>query len=305
MVSVGKVHGDDLLYRFFLRLSESEPELFAVVPQLFVESMAIWLPLEVYQHSPVVLPWVVRDSKCRANKPKSIPDQWSAPNGSGYLRDYNSLIKSLPRSLGVRGPKGSRLNGKRMGTEFVASHIWRKLDGGQSANQVPILNTFVPNLVWLPSQIAKLSDLDGGIVQQTLKVMSHRIYAGAPIDEHLRPIVAEAWSMLPLPEAPTEIDVDLEKLNWFVSTERFLALRKARLAQVIDALNALDAGEPLTQKVIATRYTEGLPAVDADRRKRLLEFLSRFVAPPEASPLFTDRVHGDVTPTHRPAHTDD
>ena len=88
--------------------------------------------------------------------------------------------------------------------------------------------------------------------------------------------------MLPLPEAPTEIDVDLGKLNWFVSTERFLAGRKVRLARMIDALNALEAGEPLTQKVIATRYTDGLPSVDADRRKRLLGFLSRFVAPTDA-----------------------
>lgn len=279
MVNTSKIHGDDLLYRFFRRLADSEPELFAVVSQLFVESMAIWLPLNVYQHNPVLLPWVVRDPKCRGSKQKGIPDQWSAPDEGGYLRDDNSLVKALPRSLSISGPRGSYLHRKRIGREFVASHIWRKVDKGQSANQVPLLNTFVPNLVWLPAQIAKLSDLDGEIVQLTLKEISHRIYANAPVDDHLEPIVAEAWSMLPMPEPRIDLEVNLKNLNWFVATERFLTLRSGRLAEVISALRTLEAGEPLTRKVVATRYTDGLPTVGADRRKRLIEFLSRFEVP--------------------------
>lgn len=64
-----------------------------------------------------------------------------------------------------------------------------------------------------------------------------------------------------------------------VSMNRFLALRQDRLNAVINALNSLAAGEPLTRKVITTRYTEGLPNVAASRRQELLEFLNRFVAP--------------------------
>ena len=139
--------------------------------------MAIWLPLEVYQHIPVLMPWVVRDPQCRGSKNKNIPDQWASPNEDGYLRDDNSLVKSLTRSLSVRGPKGSHLNGSRMGSEFVASHIWRKVDADRLASRIPLLNTFVPNLVWLPSQIAKLSDIEGGIVQQTLQAISRGIYS--------------------------------------------------------------------------------------------------------------------------------
>lgn len=274
------VHGDDLLYRFFLDLFTSEPELFAVIPQLLVESMAIWLPLDVYQHNPVLLPWVVRDPKCRGNAKTDVPDQWASPNKDGYLRDDNSLVKSLPRSLGVRGPKGSRLNGSRIGSEFVASHIWRRVDADRSANRIPLLNTFVPNLVWLPSQVAKLSDIEGGIVQQTLQAMSHCIYNCAPLDSHLQPIVAEAWSLLPQPVV--RVEIDLSRLNWFASTDRFMAVRKARLMTVIDALTMLAAGEPLTRKVIATRYTEGLPRVGVEPRQELLQFLLRFAAPANA-----------------------
>ncbi len=174
------VHGDDLLYRFFQDLFATEPELFTVVPRLLVESMAIWLPLDVYEGFPVLLPWVVRDPHCRGNTKKGVPDQWGSPNRDGYLRDDNSLVKALPRSLAVRGPKGSHIHGARMGTEFVASHVWRKVNAIDLASRIPLLNTFVPNLVWLPSQVAKLSDVEGGIVQQTLQAMSRAIYGTAP-----------------------------------------------------------------------------------------------------------------------------
>jgi hypothetical protein len=269
------VHGDDLLYRFFLDLLKSEPELFAVVPQLLVESMAIWLPVDVYRQWPVLMPWVVRDPQCRGNTKKNVPDQWASPNKDGYLRDDNSLVKSLTRSLSVRGPKGSHLSGSRMGSEFVASHIWRKVDADRLASRIPLLNTFVPNLVWLPSQIAKLSDREGGMVQQTLQAVSRGIYSSAQVDGSLRPMVAEAWSLLP--EPAVTLEVDLRKLNWFVTADRFFATRKARLSSVIEALQTLAAGESLARKVIATRYTEGLPLVEADRRERLLRFLLGFV----------------------------
>ena len=96
-MNIKVVHGDDLLYRFFLDLLKSEPQLFSVVPQLLVQSMAIWLPTDVYRQWPVLMPWVVRDPQCRGNRKKNIPDQWASPNNDGYLRDDNSLIKSLTR----------------------------------------------------------------------------------------------------------------------------------------------------------------------------------------------------------------
>jgi hypothetical protein len=105
------IHGDDLLYRFFQEALRSNPELFAAVPQLLITTMALWLPLDTYERWPVLLPWVVRDPKCRGNPRRGIPDQWSSPDRSGYLRDDNSLIKALPRALTVKGPKESHVHG--------------------------------------------------------------------------------------------------------------------------------------------------------------------------------------------------
>jgi hypothetical protein len=269
------IHGDDLLYRFFQEALRSNPELFSAVPQLLITTIALWLPLDVYERWPVLLPWVVRDPRCRGNPRRGIADEWSAPDESGFLRDDNSLIKSLPRALRVKGPKGSHVHGARIGNEFVASHVWRVITNEQLASRVPLLNSFAPNLVWLPGQVAKLTDREGGIVQQTLQAMSYEIYRRAPVAPHLADVVEEAWALIPR-STLTPKPFRLEDLNWFEATERFYRTRSARLAAVMDALNATERGFPIRERVVTTRYAAGLPFVSAAARSKLKEFLQRF-----------------------------
>ena len=270
------VHGDDLLYRFFQEALRSEPELFAAVPQMLVRTLAIWMPLETYKEWPVLLPWVVRDPRCRGNARKGVADEWSAPDERGYLRDDNSLVKSLPRALQVRGPRGSHVHGARMGSEFVASHIWREVCAERLASRIPLLNSFLPNLVWLPGQIAKLSDREGGVIQQTLQATAWGIYRNAPVTAHLRPVAEEAWSLIPEPEVSVG-DVDLASLNWFVPTPGFYRTRLARLQSVVAALQAIDEGQTLPDRVVTTRYAAGLPTVAPSARADLRSFLGRFI----------------------------
>lgn len=168
------VHGDDLLYRFFRDLFEDDSELAASIPSRMLIDMGVWLPLDVYYRWPVLLPWVVRDSACRGNRKRGIPDQWSSPNSLGYLRDDNSLVKGLPRSLDIASPRGTSLRGARLGTKFVASHVWREVEGSELASRVPLLNSFVPNLVWLPLQVSKLSDQERSPVQLALQGLAWR-----------------------------------------------------------------------------------------------------------------------------------
>jgi hypothetical protein len=267
------VLGDDLLYRFFRDLFTSDPDAAPALARRLLEATGIWWPLATYREWPLLLPWVVRDPTCRGSKAKSIPDRWAAPDRWGYLRDDNSLIKALPRSLPVTGPVGSHLKGARMGTEFVASHIWREVNHAELASRLPELNSFVPNLVWLPSQVAKLSDLEGSPLQQVLQSMSWSIYRNASVLDHLHPIVEESWALIP---TPTALSVDLDRLNWFEPTSMFFDTRRARLGQVIEALETLRAGGSLTKKVIATRYTEGLPDISSSHREQLLAWLHRF-----------------------------
>jgi hypothetical protein len=275
------IHGDDLLYRFFQSALAREPELYAKMPGLLIQTMSVWFPVDIYRAVPILIPWVVRDPECRGRKRADglviRPDEWSAPNGDGFARDDNSLVKSLPRSLTIRGPRDAHLDGCRLGKEFVASHIWRLVSGPQLASRNPLLNTFVPNLVWLPSQIAKLSDLENGPIQNALKSLSWSIYHDQEVELSLRAVVDEAWAMLPDSSSAVPLTQSaMTELNWFESNARFLGLRRQRLDEVIDALEKIARGEVLTRKVVATRYTEGLPHVTQERREALLQFLRRF-----------------------------
>lgn len=278
------MHGDDLLYRFLHDTLPTEFEdVGGRIALSLLRSTAVWFPIEAYARWPVLLPWVVRDPACRGSVARGLADEWSSPRVDGYLRDDNSLVKSLPRSLRITGPKGHRLDGAFMGREFVASHVWRVVNHAELASRLPLLNTFVPNLVWLPSQVAKLSDREGGVYQQTLQALAIAIYRDAPITPSLRPLVDEAWALLPEP-AVVVADADPATLNWFVPTERFFKMRAARLQSVVRALETLEAGGQLGSKVIATRYTEGLPRVGEQARRDLLSQLQRFSPPEEGMP---------------------
>src|SRR5689334_8621591 len=115
--AVKVIHGDDLIYRFLRDLFTDE-ESFGHVAQALLASTAIWLPTSVYRELPVLVPYVVRDPSCRGGKGQ--PDQWASPDAAGYLRDDNSSIKNIPRTLAIHAPAQKHLNGRRMAREFVA-----------------------------------------------------------------------------------------------------------------------------------------------------------------------------------------
>ena len=168
-----------------------------------------------------------------------------------------------------------------MATEFVAAHVWRlTADGGALASRRPLLNSFIPNVVWLPKQIAKLTDLEGSIVQRTLQEMSWARYRDAEVDPHLREVVEEAWAILPAPTASRADDVD--SWNYFHPPETFVTARVSRVKAVLAAADAVVAGDPLAKKVISTRYTEGLPLVEVSALVALRDHLRRFL-PADAS----------------------
>jgi len=283
-VARNEVKGDDLLYRFFNEVLWSEPELFEKIPRLLVLSMAVWFPKSVYQRMPVLLPWVLRDPTCRGKKSKGkriIPDQWGAPNADGYLRDDNSLVKGLPKSLAIRSESYSFVNGRHLGTEFVAAHIWRENKTGTLASRIPELNTFVPNLVWLPSQVAKLSDREGSHVQTALKEVSWGMYHDLPLTGSAKTVADQSWSLLPKPATPRNV---LEKeLNWFVVTNKFMKTRRSKLSAVVDALEKLRAGEKVSQKLQPSRFRDGLRSVPPRAREKLLSDLTLHIPHGESS----------------------
>ena len=134
-------------------------------------SLGIWFHPEIYSRLPTSVPFAVRDPLSRGSKAKGLLDEWGAPNAEGYFRDDNTLVKNLPKSLRISS--SSRLyDGRRMRSGFVASHLWRELSAGGLASRHPLTYSFVPNVVWLPSEVAKLTDREASFVQSFTQALA-------------------------------------------------------------------------------------------------------------------------------------
>lgn len=162
-----------------------------------------------------------------------------------------------------------------MGTSFVASHIWRELVPGGQASRERATYSFVPNLVWLPSQVSKLSDREGSFVQTYLQTLSWRIYRGVECSPRLKQVVDPIWERLSLRSEAAEVDLpDPSTLNYFRFDEKWIARRVSTLRFVIQALEAVRKGEQSQRRTVSTRCTEGLSGVSRSSVLRLLSELS-------------------------------
>jgi hypothetical protein len=255
------VDGNELLYRFFQALIDIDHELSIVVLKKLISMTAVWLPPETFEKIPILMPWVVRDNSCRKKVTKSVnqPEMWGAPDENGYLRDDNSLINKIPKSLQIVGPKSSPLKGKLIDTGWTASHIWLEIGTGINANRDPRLNSFVPNLVWLPKQIAKLSDIDGGVVQTALKATSWNLYRTTTFTNDLHPLVENIWQILPPPSSDFLSDFGTDELCFFEPTEKFYSYRKDVFHRYFSFIRDCAQEVPSEISNITKRYFNGLP----------------------------------------------
>jgi len=270
-----RVDGDNLLYRLLTDLIKQGGANGQWLIDHIVADCSVWWDPQVYAECPVLLPWAVRDPKCRGNKKKGLPDEWGAPNTDGYFRDDNSLVKALVKSLQVRGPSTGYMTGSRLGKGWVAAHIWRENDGESLASRDPRLYTFVPNLVWLPRQIAKLSDIEGGPVQAALKSISFLLYRDAPVARSRREIAEQSWKYLPTPTSVSTIEKDA--LSFFTSPDVTIGTRIDRTNDVVAALEAAAKGEMAQDKAVSTRYSNGLASMEPGTRQKLIWELKRHI----------------------------
>jgi len=268
-----------LLYHFLQKtLLEEDADQFQALTARLVVALGVWLPPDAYQRYPVLVPYAVRDPTCRGNKKRGLPDQWGAPNEAGVFRDDNSLVKGIPRSLEVVNPRNPLLHRRRLGTSFVAAHVWRKLSDGTDAPRNRATYSFVPNVVWLPSQLAKLSDREGSFVQTFLQALSVKIYRSEPLTAGMQMLVSPIWELLPeRPETREMTLPNVDDLNYFRFDDRWLKRRVQALESVVRALAETGQGKPLLTKVISTRYGQGLssvaPAAAGELHKKLSAYL--------------------------------
>ncbi|MFC1901357.1 hypothetical protein ACFLX3_00290 [Chloroflexota bacterium] len=282
MANRKSVDGSNVLYHYLQKdLYENDVWLFQMLVAKLVTSLAIWFRPSFYQEFPLLRPYAVRDATCRKkNNPLKI-EQWGCPNEKGYFRDDNSLLKNLPSNLKITSPLKDLYDGKYIGNNFVASHIWRELDPKQSndnyAARDPWIYSFVPNLVWLPAQVSKLTDRQGSFSQLYLQAVSMKIYRNQPVSAAMHPFVTEAWKRLRMPEGIPEQGLPEEKqLSYFDDTNSFRTRRYRDIASVYTALQKVIDGKLLEKKVISSRYVAGLNELSPENIRELANVLSKY-----------------------------
>ena len=279
------IEPNNLLYHFLQHdLATDDVWLFHALVARLVVRLGVWMPVDIYARLPILVPYARRDPKCRGSVRNGIPDAWGSPDEKGYFRDDNSLVKGLPRSMTVSSTLG-QYSGRQIKSGFVACHVWREIDGDQLASRNPLTYSFVPNLVWLPAQVAGLTDREGSFAQQFLQALSHRIYRPVEVARDHEDIVDAAWDLLPIPNGvPDAALPDVTELNCFVADEAFFHRRAHTIGAVAAALRT---GAP-TDKVVSRRYTDGIPGLAPASRTALAELLERYATAVDTSGSSTE-----------------
>lgn len=277
-----RINGDTILYHYLQKdLLKADIWLFQMLCSRLVRSLGIWLHPDVYRRMPIILPFAVREP-CRQQPAEGDSKRWGYPTSKGYVRDSNLLVKDIVRRMTVVSEGQPLYHGKRIGPGFVASHIWRWTTEAHGTKSRTVKNwltySFVANLVWLPANVARLSDREGTFAQQYLQALSAKIYRDIEVAPSLRPFTESAWSMLRIPEGIPEQGLpDLRELSFVVATEEQLAGFKQNLAQVVEAIRCVLAGDEPTGRVITPGYASALSSVPreelANRERELSTYL--------------------------------
>lgn len=236
-----------------------------------IQRLGVWWSPEIYAVLPVVVPWCVRDRGCRYDQG---PEAWGSPRSDGYLRDDNSIIKKLPLPLVISGPPTSAYHGRKPWRGFTACHIWRDLPGGDLAGADPWLYSFVPNLIWLPSWLAPLTDRQGGDIQGVLQRTSIALFSGVQVRASVREYVELAWSKLPAPTVGPALAPSA--LQFFGPARGFFSRRLNYIEKFVAGCDDILSGVGLSKKLICTRYTSELPMLDHDEIRQFRDTLDEY-----------------------------
>lgn len=275
MPAPAKIRTEGLLYHFLQReLWEEDVWLFQSLASRLILRLGIWISPEVYSRIPWLVPYARRDPLSRGSKKLGVEDQWGSPDADGYFRDDNSLLKGVPRSMPVQSSLAA-YSGRQLDRGFVAAHVWRTIEHDLLAARHPVTYSFIPNVVWLPSDVAKLTDREGSFAQQFVQALAIKIYRDVPVSDDLGGLVREAWELLPAPASvPAHALPEPASLNFFVPKPAFFDRRRRTFEDVAGALRSPD----VQAKAVSERYAPGLGAVSGQAREMLAARLERLAA---------------------------
>lgn len=273
MTQTKKADGENVIYHYIQKnIVISDDEFSKGLVKRLIADLSIWLPVNLYKKCPILLPYVIRDLTCRQNS-KGRGEAWGSPNEKGFFRDDNSLIKAIPRSFLIKSRILASYNNKKLGKGFVASHVWRKLRGiDLSTSRYFKTNSFVPNLVWLPKQISKLTDREDSFAQRYLQFLSFKIYGSKDV----HPKIKELWKFLKIPSEFDDEKIDLNRINFFRVSDSQIAKRIDTLNKAISIIKNVEGIDPNCKKLHCSRYLTGLKNIQKSEWNELCSWLDEF-----------------------------
>ncbi len=265
-----RIDGGNAIYHYLQKVVIPRDDAFSreLVLRLVLD-LSIWLPLDLYLAVPVLLPYCVRDASIRKQ-------EWGSANPQGYLRDNNSILKLLVSSYAIRSAHFSAYDRASRGRGFIACHAWRwarPVGKRQLATALPQTYSYVPNLAWLPAQVAKLTDHEGAFAQQVLQAAARACYCHARSAHP--PFLAEIWDSLPAPEL--ELEVDPAGLNTYAVSARAIRIRRGNLLRELETVEqTVLSGMPAGRSPRAFRYLESLAKVPREQAGSMLAWLAQY-----------------------------
>lgn len=249
----------------------------AAARMLLIRS-GVWMPVDVYRNWPVLLPWVIRRNglgnheKGRASKATGLRLDDNAPVGK--------LKTNLPVSWG--GRLASTFQAKPLkqgGGEWWQCHCWSGLaaDPTRSTSTHPLTNSFVPNLVWLPYAIGRLTDDETLIFKDELRSIAWARYRNVRVAPGLAETVERAWERLDEPQSLTVPADELALVNEFQVGQKFYKDRLKYVGQAWSAVNALlDDPDVDGLAVTPKTYAKSLRTIPHSARLALRDQLEPF-----------------------------
>lgn len=228
----------------------------------------VWLPLEVYELWPVLFPWMKRD-----NPKVYAGHKFEADPADGFEIQDNSPIGTLKKDRPVQWTTLSpvfQTNPISSGAhEWMQSHCW---DGMTTS---PLTNSFVPNLVWLPHGLGRLTDDTSSLFDQEARRIAWSLYRDAPVPAALTETIERIWASLAPPEGDLLSSVERELVNFFAIGSNFHLRRQREHLDHWHVATRLINGDSLQGLKLPKKYRRTLQRAPSE----VLESLARHMEP--------------------------
>jgi DNA-binding MarR family transcriptional regulator len=262
---LARVNGETVYYNYFRDgLFSGATPLSRELIAKAITDLAVWLPPSLYVASPILYPYAHRRRESKRKR--------GDMSAEGYFLDDNHLINQIAKSLdfacrAIGNRKDYRISGK-----YDACHIWQHLRVHRTvtAAYLPLTFSFVPNLVWLPQEIAKVTNIEGHYAQKVLKTLSYMIYYQRRHDAATQSV----WRLLDNPDL--QLAAKPIRPNFFRLDERQILTRRANLIRKLDTILIILSAGTRAHLAHVTSYPNSLVRLSDPHKKALRKWLAEY-----------------------------